>query len=102
MTSAQQFEPAAITVSVGEPVVFVNDSGEVHTVTADEDALPEGTNYFASGGFENEADARANPRGGFILDGEDYSVEFDEPGTYNFFCIPHESSGMRGSIVVEG
>jgi plastocyanin len=102
MTSAQRFDPATITVSVGEPVVFVNESNEAHTVTADESALPEEGTYFASGGFDDEADARTNPSEGFILEGETYSVEFDSPGRYEYFCIPHESSRMKGSIVVEG
>ena len=101
MTSAQRFDPPTITVSVGEPVVFVNESDEAHTVTADENALPEEGKYFASGGFDDEADARANPSEAFILEGETYSVEFDTPGRYEYFCIPHEASGMKGSIVVE-
>lgn len=101
MTAEQRFEPATIVVSVGEPVVFVNDSDEAHTVTADEEALPEGSSYFASGGFEDEAVARTSSSDGFILAGQTYSVDFNRPGTYEYFCIPHESSGMRGSIVVE-
>jgi plastocyanin len=101
MTSVQRFEPDTITVTEGEPVVFVNKSDEAHTVTANDKALPQRADYFASGGFESEADARANPSDGFILEDETYSVEFDRPGTYEYFCIPHESSGMRGSIVVE-
>lgn len=101
MTSAQRFDPPTITVSVGEPVVFVNESDEAHTVTADENALPEEGKYFASGGFDDEADARANASEAFILEGETYSVEFDTPGRYEYFCIPHEASGMKGSIVVE-
>jgi plastocyanin len=101
MTSGQRFEPDTITASVGEPVVFVNASDEVHTVTAKQDALPEGGAYFASGGFEDEDAARSNPSDGFVLEGETFEVEFDAPGTYEYFCIPHEASGMKGTIIVE-
>ena len=101
MTSAQRFEPNTITVSVGEPVVFVNESDEAHTVTAVQEALPDGGVYFASGGFSDEDAARSNPSDGFILEGESFEIEFDTPGNYKYFCIPHESSGMRGTIVVE-
>ncbi|HZA39454.1 MAG TPA: plastocyanin/azurin family copper-binding protein [Actinomycetota bacterium] len=101
MTSAQRFDPSTITVSVGEPVVFVNNSNEAHTVTAVEDTLPDGGSYFASGGFTDEAAARSNPSDGFILEGEIFEIEFGAPGTYEYFCIPHESSGMRGTIIVE-
>ena len=101
MMSAQRYAPSSITVSVGEPVVFVNDSDEVHTVTAEQDSLPEGGSYFSSGGFDNEDAARSSPSDGFILEGETFEVEFDAPGTYEYFCIPHEAAGMRGTIIVE-
>ena len=26
---------------------------------------------------------------------------FDEPGTYDFICLPHESLGMVGQIIVQ-
>ncbi len=42
MESGQRFEPEALTISVNETVTFVNESGDAHTVTAYEDALPEG------------------------------------------------------------
>ena len=101
MTSAQRFEPNTVAVSVGEQVVFVNESNEAHTVTANEAALPNGGSYFASGGFTGEDAARSNPGDGFVLEGETFEIEFDAPGTYEYFCIPHESSGMRGTIIVE-
>ena len=101
MNSEQRFVPSTITVSVGEPVTFVNDSDEVHTVMGEQDDLPNGATYFASGGFENEDAARSNPGDGFILEGETFEVEFGVPGTYEYFCIPHEASGMKGTIIVE-
>jgi plastocyanin len=27
---------------------------------------------------------------------------FDVPGTYQYFCIPHEMAGMTGTVVVTG
>jgi plastocyanin len=101
MSSEQRYVPSSITVSVGEPVVFVNASDEVHTVTAEQDALPEGGSYFSSGGSHDEDAARSNPSDGFILEDETFEVEFDAPGTYEYFCIPHEAAGMRGTIIVE-
>ena len=37
----------------------------------------------------------------FATDGQ-FSMTFDEPGTYGYFCVPHGSpgSGMIGTVVV--
>jgi plastocyanin len=101
MTSAQRFEPSTITVSVGQRVTFANDSSEAHTVTAFQNEIPDGAEYFASGGFDSEEDARDNVSDGFIGGGETFSVRFDTPGTYEYVCIPHEPTGMTGTVVVE-
>ena len=34
--------------------------------------------------------------------GGTFSFTFDEPGTYDYFCIPHEDLGMVGSVTVTG
>ncbi|MGH2736480.1 MAG: cupredoxin domain-containing protein [Actinomycetota bacterium] len=97
----QRFEPETITVSVGETVTFVNEDGEQHTVTAVEDSIPDDAEYFASGGFESEREARESLSEGLLAQGETFEVTLEVPGTYEFFCIPHEQSGMRGTIEVE-
>ncbi|AUV82827.1 hypothetical protein C2R22_15255 [Salinigranum rubrum] len=110
MTIDDVFEPAAVTISTGDRVVWrnVGIAGQdvltsTHTVTADETRLPEGATYFASGDFTSEQAARegyvAEERGG-IEGGQEYSHTFDVPGRYEYYCIPHEST-MRGSITVE-
>ena len=101
MESGQRFEPEVLTVSVNETVTFVNESRDAHTVTAYEDGLPEGGAYFASGGFERESAARDDLAEGLLSSGESFEVRFESPGTYRYFCIPHESSGMTGRLVVE-
>lgn len=99
--AGHRFLPEELSVETGTEVVFTNNSGEAHSVTAYEDALPEGAEYFASGGFETEAEARSNTAGSLLRQGESFSVTLTEPGTYRYFCIPHEESGMVGRIVVE-
>jgi len=101
MQSGQRFEPEELTVDVGATVTFVNESADAHTVTAYEEGLPADAPYFSSGGFESEDEARDDVAGGLLSQGEEFEVTFDAPGTYRYFCIPHESSGMTGSIVVE-
>ncbi|SEO35297.1 Plastocyanin [Halogranum amylolyticum] len=100
---ATAFDPFEFTVEVGDTVTWYNGSTRLHTVTAYENAIPEEAAYFASGGYEDEAAARAaweNGNGG-ITSGETYSYTFEVPGEYEYVCIPHEQGGMVGTIVVE-
>src|SRR5215210_5057840 len=101
MNGAHRFTPDEITVKVGEPVTFTNEGGEAHTVTAYGDRIPEGAEYFSSGGLASESQARDNIAEALITEGDSYEVTLETPGTYEYFCIPHEQQGMKGTIVVE-
>ncbi|WP_232833905.1 plastocyanin/azurin family copper-binding protein [Saliphagus sp. LR7] len=101
MPDNHTFEPQTVMIDSGETVTWTNESDIEHTVTAYEDEIPEGAAYFASGGFESERAARSRVKEGLIAPGETYEHTFDHPGTYGYFCIPHEGSGMVGTIRVE-
>jgi len=97
------FRPTEVEVAAGETVVWRNTGNRRHTVTAYEGRIPDEAEFFASGGYDDEASAREGWRGGFggaIDSGEEYEVTFEVPGTYHYFCIPHEPSGMVGQVVV--
>jgi plastocyanin len=88
------FDPQIVTVRVGQTVRWDNKSFIWHTVTDDpaeakkpEDAaLPPGADAFDSGK---------------VAAGDSYSRTFSVPGTYKYFCRPHESYGMTGQVVVQ-
>ena len=101
MAAGQVFEPVGAQVNVGDTVTFTNSSKEAHTVTAYGSELPDGAPFFASGGAASESEARKDLTAGLIREGESYSHTFTEPGTYRYFCIPHEGAGMKGTIIVE-
>jgi plastocyanin len=101
MTGDRAFEPESITVSVGETVTWVDESADAHTVTAEAASLPEGADYFASGGATSEDVATDEVADGLLTEGETFSVTFDEPGTYRYYCIPHRSEGMTGTVIVK-
>lgn len=101
MGSRYTFEPKTITVETGRTVVWTNDSDIGHTVTAYEDRIPGEASFFASGGFDSEAAARNNLSAGMVASGESYEHTFEVAGTYEYYCIPHESSGMVGTVEVE-
>lgn len=96
-----KFRPETIEISSGEVVKWFNDTDEAHTVTAVEDSLPNDAEYFSSGGASSEDEATGELSGELIEPGEAFEWTFDEPGTYRYYCIPHRSDGMEGSVVVE-
>lgn len=101
--SRNAFDPAEYEVRVGDRVVWKNTSGADHTVTALEDSLPEGADYFATGGYDDEETARGawhDSRGGRLEPRETFSHTFDVPGSYDYICEPHVGAGMVGTIVV--
>lgn len=88
-----KFVPAKVKVKVGDTVRWKNASVLVHTVTDDPNhvakdvdyALPEGARPFNSGNLKPKAT---------------YEHTFSVPGTYKYFCIPHEAAGMVAEVVV--
>lgn len=105
MTDTLVFAPESIIVAPGDTVVWENVGNAGHSVTAYEDSLPEGASYFASGGFETESAARrayspGDAASGDVVGGETYRHTFDVEGVYEYFCIPHETVGMVGSVDV--
>ena len=100
MTDDFAFDPVRVTVDAGTTVEWVNDSDVPHTVTAYEDRIPPGASYFASGGYGSERAARTDLRDGLLGPGETYAHMFETRGTHEYVCLPHEGSGMRGTVVV--
>ncbi len=98
------FRPEELTVEAGTRVTFYNTSSHGHTVTAFQGAYPDGAEYFASGGYDTEAEAREayeNNNGGVLTPGDQFEHEFSAPGRYDYFCLPHLDVDMIGAIQVE-
>lgn len=100
--SRTEFHPDVYEVSVGDTVVWQNTSEADHTVTAYEDLIPEDAEYFASGGYESQTAAYEawDDRGGRLGTRDTFEHTFEVPGSYEYFCIPHEGAEMIGEIVV--
>lgn len=94
MNNLLKFEPAQVTIKVGETVEWQNTSLLVHTVTANPKlaankehvALPKRAEPFNSGNLDPKAT---------------FQHTFTVPGTYRYFCIPHEATGMVGEVIVK-
>jgi plastocyanin len=71
------FQPASITVKVGQKVIWKNKDSQTHTATAD------------SGEFAT----------GFIDPGAQASVVIQSVGEFNYHCSVHPT--MKGTVVGE-
>jgi plastocyanin len=81
MTSGNQFSPRDAKVPVGSIVVWEHKGGAPHDVsTADQS--------WGSGSV------------GGLTEGEEYAHQFNETGTFSYFCHVHEGSGMKGTLTV--
>lgn len=88
------YTPEKITIKAGETVQWVNGGETMHSVSTDaanaqnakDTSIPKGAPTFDSG---------------FIPPGGNYSYTFTVPGTYRYFCLPHEKAGMVGMIIVK-
>jgi plastocyanin len=87
------YEPAVVTIKVGETVEWKNVGNSVHHASSDPSTAV------------NPAEV-SNPPGvkpfdsGFLQPGQSFTYTFTVPGTYKYICAPHETSGMLGEVVV--
>eukprot|EP00897_Mesotaenium_endlicherianum_P004146 jgi/Mesen1/375/ME000010S_10831 len=82
------FVPASVSISAGESVNWVNNAGFPHNIVFDEDAVPEGVKVDAISHEDY-----------FNAPGEGYSVKLTVPGTYEYYCEPHQGAGMAAKIM---
>ncbi|MFQ5702432.1 MAG: plastocyanin/azurin family copper-binding protein [Gemmatimonadales bacterium] len=97
-----QFQPAELSIKVGDTVRWTNVSGFPHNVAFYADKIPQGAaDQLAS---LMPADGKLGPLLGRLLTqaGETFEVSFVNvpTGSYGYFCVPHEALGMTASITV--
>lgn len=76
-----EFKPSSVTIEAGSTVIWKNATGR-HTVVADDQ------------GFNSEV----------LAPEEEFRRQFDQPGTYKYFCSIHGAAGgagMSGTVVVK-
>jgi plastocyanin len=72
------YKPPALTIHAGQTVLFINDDGDAHTVTASDKS-------FDSAGLDTH---------------ERWRHTFTKPGRYEYFCVLHPY--MKAVVVVTG
>ncbi|MFV2007189.1 MAG: plastocyanin/azurin family copper-binding protein, partial [Longimicrobiales bacterium] len=95
MNDQLRFTSETVRIRTGQAVRWTNTSSLIHTVTADPSKannassveLPSGARPFDSGDLQP---------------GDAFTHRFTEPGTYRYFCMPHEGAGMVATVIVSG
>jgi plastocyanin len=95
-----RFSPSTLTIHPGDRVRFINVSGGPHNVSIDSTGVPADMRRVLAAAMADQI----QPLWGRLLltPNDSYTISFAgvKPGRYQFFCMPHMSVGMRGSIVV--
>lgn len=100
-SSGYSFQPSTVRIKVGQSVKFVTVSGGPHNVTFDQQDIPEGA---APALDQDMPRQQAKLTGPLVTNPDDsYVITFKDakPGVYKFYCLPHQSLGMQGTITVE-
>lgn len=100
-SSGYSFKPSTVQIKVGQAVKFVTVSGGPHNVTFDPQDIPDGA---AATLDQNMPNQQAKLTGPLVTNPNDsYVISFKgaKPGAYKFYCLPHQSFGMQGTIIVE-
>ena len=94
LTPDFRFDPAEVTIKVGQAVHWVNAGRSPQTVT-DDPTRAKDTSHVALPSGARPWDS------GVLNAGDDYVHVFDVPGDYVYFSIPQEQAGMIGRVVVQ-
>jgi plastocyanin len=100
-SAGYSFKPSMVRIKAGQSVKFVTVSGGPHNVTFDSQDIPEGA---AATLDQNMPQQQAKLTGPLVTNPNDfYVITFKnaKPGPYKFYCLPHQSLGMQGTIIIE-
>lgn len=91
---SMSFAPPTITINTGEQVVWKNTSSYYHNVVDDPTRALHRVDVSSPSGSAPFASSLLQP-------GTNFYHVFDKPGTYHYVCVVHESSGMKGTVIVK-
>ncbi len=94
MSDMVAFTPATVTIHAGQTVVWKNTSVSIHNVVDDASK--------ATDAADVHLPAAVKPfDSGYMQPGQTYARTFTVPGIYRYVCTLHESSGMKGTVIVQ-
>lgn len=78
------FVPSTVEIKAGDTVKWTNNKLAPHNVV-----------------FEGNESAKFSHKQLAFNPGESFSVAFENPGEYTYYCEPHRGAGMVGKVVVK-
>lgn len=81
LTAGLAFDPPDVTIAVGDTVTWESEANIFHTIT------PDGHSEWTRQEMNSAGDT--------------FTHTFDNAGTFDYFCEPHQAQGMVGSITVQ-
>jgi len=87
------FDPVGLYVEPGDYVQWDNVSGN-HSTTSYSEGNPEASTNLIPEAAE-PWNSKVLPQGGSST----FTYQFQEPGTYDYYCIPHKTLGMVARVV---
>jgi plastocyanin len=84
-----QFDPANLTIKVGDSVKWVNNKLSPHNAV------------FDSSKVDEAVATKLSHKSLLFSPGESFTTTFDQPGEYPYYCEPHRGAGMVGKITVQ-
>ena len=96
-----RFEPANITVKVGDAIKFIMVTGGPHNVAFDPATVPADSKAQLDANMDQKISELSSPM--LMNPNEAYTISFAgvKPGQYPFHCTPHLAMGMKGVITVQ-
>jgi len=101
------FDPANLTIKVGDGIKFVNVSGSPHNVAFN--TVPDASKAQLDANMPSQTANGPSPKLGelsgplMITPNDNYTVSFAgvKPGVYGFNCTPHLALNMKGEVTVQ-
>lgn len=95
LTADFRFDPAEVTVRVGQAVEWRNEGRSPQTVTADPARVEDPSHVALPAG--------AQPWDSGVLNaGDTFRYLFEVAGEYEYVSMPQEANGMLGRVIVQG
>lgn len=83
------FEPATVTIKVGDTVQWVNNKLAPHNAV------------FDSNKIDAAVATKISHKALVFSPGESFETTFTEAGEYPYYCEPHRGAGMVGKVIVQ-
>lgn len=96
-----RYEPANLTIKVGDGIKFININGFPHDVSFAGENIPAAGRAQLIANMPDQRQPLVSQL--FIQPNETYTISFGSaaPGEYPFHCTPHLAMNMRGVITVQ-